>query len=85
MPEASTSTWSGAQENGASLSVKYPAQPSTTFALPCKAVVPEKNTASSAMNSANAWAFRSAMLRAKATSAAQTWSRAESEAADAGP
>ena len=33
VPEASTSTWSGAQENGASLAVKNPAQPSIDLGL----------------------------------------------------
>ena len=64
--------------------MKNALQPSMTLALPVRGVVPAKKIASSEMKSPNLVTSRSAIVRAKAVSAAQTWSLRDSPADEAG-
>ena len=83
VPEASTSTLSGSQENGASGPSKKRRQYSATGPAPCSGSGPLKKTASSARKLLNAVKSLSAMVRANARSVASTCARASSPVASA--
>src|SRR5262249_37309679 len=72
VPESSTSTLSGSQENGALAPSKKAFQPATTADFPRRTPELPKNNASSATYDANASGSRAAMVCANAVSAART-------------
>jgi hypothetical protein len=74
VPESSTSTNSGAHENGACAPSKKPFHRSATSFAPRVARPPDMKTASAARNEANPAGLRSAMVFAKAISVCRTCS-----------
>src|SRR5213594_1610861 len=75
LPESSTSTTSGRQENGALGPSKNRFHPSTTAALPRSTPRRPKKIASGATKDPNALRSRAAIVAAKVLSAAKTWPR----------
>ena len=82
-PESSTSTDSGAHENGAVGPSKNAFHRSTTSDLPRIAPFPPKNTASSSRKVAKAFKSRFAIVSAKAPSASRTCRARSSIVSDA--
>src|SRR5690606_6872673 len=79
-PELKTSITCGSHEKGASAPSKNVAHPSTTCCLPRRGSAGPKKIASSEMKDANASWSRSAIVCAKARSAANTSSRVSTAA-----